>query len=115
MESSAQTQSFDGASEAAVSAGVAQQATVAHEYPRDMILALLARRAGDGTVCPSEVARALAAKDKTQKAADWRQAMPAVHAEVDRLLAEGLVRLNWKGEALTTRVGPYRIGRGERS
>ena len=39
--------------------------------------------------------------------------MPAVHHAVDTLVAEGLVRLSWKGKPLTTRTGPYRIGRSE--
>lgn len=37
--------------------------------------------------------------------------MPAVHSAVDSLVAEGLVRLSWKGEAIPVRDGPYRIGR----
>ncbi|WP_309547008.1 hypothetical protein [Sphingomonas sp. SUN019] len=37
--------------------------------------------------------------------------MPAVHAAVDQLVDEGLVRLSWKGRKLVTRAGPYRIGR----
>ena len=79
---------------------------------RDTTLALLASRAPDSTVCPSEVARALFAAGGTGSGlADWRDAMPAVHAAVDRLLVDGTVRLSWKGETLTTRVGPYRIGR----
>jgi hypothetical protein len=41
--------------------------------------------------------------------------MPMVHAMVDRLLAERLVRLSWKGKPLAARAGPYRIGRGARS
>ena len=44
----------------------------------------------------------------------WRDAMPAVHAAIDRLHAEGLIRLSWKGQALASRAGPYRIGRAER-
>jgi len=40
--------------------------------PRIVTLALLARRAPGATICPSEVARAIAP--------DWRGAMPAVHA-----------------------------------
>ena len=44
-------------------------------------------------------------------AADWRGEMARVHAAVDRLVADGAVRLSWKGEALTVREGPYRIGR----
>ena len=66
-------------------------------------LALLDRRAAGATICPSEVARAIA------PAADWRAAMPVVHAAVDGLLNDGTVQLSWKGEALATRDGPYRI------
>jgi len=72
------------------------------------ILALLAERRPDQTICPSEVARALAPDD-------WRAAMPAVHAAVDRLVRTGGVRLSWKGQPLAARAGPYRIGRPERS
>lgn len=71
-------------------------------------LTLLARRAADSTVCPSEVARAIAAAAGKP---DWRGEMPAVHAAIDRLVADGLVRLSWKGEAMPARDGPYRIGR----
>lgn len=73
---------------------------------RAATLALLARRAAGATICPSEVARALAAGTT-----DWRGAMPAVHAEVSRMAAEGLVRLSWKGAARHVDDGPYRIGR----
>ncbi len=38
--------------------------------------------------------------------------MPIVHSAVDGLVAEGLVRLSWKGEPLDERAGPYRIRRG---
>lgn len=76
---------------------------------RAAILALLGRRPEGATLCPSEAARALAAVAGTK---DWRQAMPAVHAAVDLLAADGLVRLSWKGEAMPLRRGPYRIGRG---
>jgi len=75
---------------------------------RSTTLALLAGRAADATVCPSEVARALAA---AAGRTDWRGKMPAVHAAIDRLAADGLVRLSWKGEAMPVREGPYRIGR----
>ena len=71
--------------------------------PRIVTLALLARRAPGATICPSEVARAIAP--------DWRDAMPAVHAAIDGLVGDGLVRLSWKRQPLTTRSGPYRIGR----
>lgn len=78
--------------------------TVAMTDPRAATLALLARRAPDATICPSEVARAIAA--------DWRAAMPDVHAAVDALVDAGLVRLSWKGRPMAARSGPYRIGRG---
>lgn len=72
---------------------------------RTAALALLAERRPDQTICPSEVARALAPKN-------WRAAMPTVHASVDALLSEGVITLRWKGRPLPARVGPYRIGRG---
>lgn len=71
-------------------------------------LALLAGRAEGATICPSEVARALAA---AAGKADWRGEMAGVHQAVDALVAEGLVRLSWRGEAKPVREGPYRIGR----
>ncbi len=71
---------------------------------RQTLLTLLAARAPDATVCPSEVARAMAA------GANWRAVMPAVHSAVDLLLAEGAIRLSWKGQRPSTRAGPYRIG-----
>ncbi|MDP1027606.1 DUF3253 domain-containing protein [Sphingomonas sp. KR1UV-12] len=74
---------------------------------RAATLALLAARAAEASVCPSEVARALTAGH----ADAWRDAMPAVHDAVDRLLAEGAVRLSWKGQPLSVRAGPYRISR----
>ena len=73
----------------------------------DVVLALLADRAEAATICPSEVARRLAADD----GAAWRDMMPAVHAAVDRLVREDRVRLSWKGRGMPGRHGPYRIGR----
>jgi hypothetical protein len=78
---------------------------------RATILALLARRAEGSTVCPSEVARAIAA---AAGLSDWRGAMPAVHSGIDAMVADGLLRRSWKGEALPVRDGPYRIGRAGR-
>jgi hypothetical protein len=73
---------------------------------RAAILSLLAARAPDATICPSEAARRLA------DAGDWRDAMPAVHAAVDALAADGLIVLSWKGRGMEQRSGPYRIARG---
>ena len=74
---------------------------------RAATLALLDARAPGATICPSEVARVLAGAGD----GDWRATMPAVHGTLDAMLAEGLVRLSWKGVALAARDGPYRIGR----
>jgi hypothetical protein len=72
----------------------------------DTILALLAKRRPGATICPSEVARRIWPSD----GADWRAAMPIVHAAVDRLLDQKRVVLSWKGSAMPDRTGPYRIG-----
>ena len=85
---------------------------------REATLALLAARASGATVCPSEVARALVASGAAAATSNWRDMMPAVHAAVDRLHAEGLIGLSWRGKMLTARDGPYRIrapGRDQRS
>lgn len=55
---------------------------------RDMTMMLLSARGRGATICPSEVARALAPND------DWRGAMPMVHAALDCLLADGLVEIS---------------------
>lgn len=70
---------------------------------RATVMALLAARAPGATICPSEAARAIA------PGPEWRGAMVQVHAAVDGLTAEGIVRLSWKGRALGQRSGPYRI------
>jgi hypothetical protein len=72
---------------------------------------LLATRAPGATICPSEIARQLAASGP---APDWRALMPTVHAAVDALVAEGQISLSWKGKALAARDGPYRIGMARR-
>ncbi len=72
-------------------------------------LTLLAARAADATVCPSEVARAMAASDPGAPA--WRDLMPLVHRGVDRLPGDDRVLLRWKGQALPARTGPYRIAK----
>jgi hypothetical protein len=78
---------------------------------RDLTLTLLAARAPGATICPSEVARASVADTGGSRAGTetWREAMPEVHAAIDRLLAERLVQLSWKGKLLAARDGPYRI------
>ncbi len=75
---------------------------------RAATLALLDRRAADATLCPSEVARALAGAAGSD---DWRDEMATVHAAIDDMVTDGLVRLSWKGVGMPVRDGPYRIGR----
>lgn len=70
---------------------------------RSATLALLEERSPDASICPSEVARAISPDG------EWRKAMPTVHAAIDALLGEGLVRISWKGKGLDSRTGPYRI------
>ncbi|WP_200938063.1 DUF3253 domain-containing protein [Sphingopyxis sp. Root1497] len=69
----------------------------------EAVLALLAARFPGGSVCPSEVARAIT------DGPNWRSTMPTVHAAIDGMLAKNLVQLSWKGEPLPLRKGPYRV------
>jgi hypothetical protein len=78
----------------------------------DLALAMLAARASEATICPSEVARAMVAEGVRPDSENWRDLMPAVHAAVDLLLGQGIIRLSWRGKLLSKRGGPYRIGRG---
>ena len=71
---------------------------------RDAIVKLLDERGADKTICPSEVARALAGTD-----GDWRSRMDEVHECVDGMADEGQIILSWKGRRLSKREGPYRI------
>lgn len=70
---------------------------------QDAVLALLADRSAEGSICPSEVARATSEED------NWRAAMPSVHAAVDELLRKRIIQISWKGRKLQSRAGPYRI------
>lgn len=72
-----------------------------------MTLDMLASRTPGTTICPTEVARRIARREKLDD--DWRNAMPLVHAAADELLAVGSVQLSWKGQPLPLREGPYRI------
>lgn len=67
---------------------------------------VLAHRRGRGkTLCPSEVARALAP-------GDWRALMPEVRRTADKLAAAGEVVVTQKGKVVSacTARGPIRIG-----
>jgi hypothetical protein len=72
------------------------------------IFALLAARAADGTICPSEVARALAGDEPA-----WRALMPEVRRVAAALAQAGSLRVTQLGDevdALAAR-GPIRLGR----
>ena len=69
------------------------------------IMRLLDRRGRGKTICPSEVARDIAAATDDE----WRPHMEAVHAAVDALAAQGSIALSWKGKPLAERRGAYRI------
>ncbi len=76
-----------------------------NEEAREATLTLLAQRAPGDTICRSEVARA------TTSGPAWPEAIPVVHAALDRLRGEFTVQLSWKGQPLAVRDGPYRIRR----
>ena len=74
----------------------------------ETIFALLGRRSGDATICPSEVARAMHSKES-----DWRASMPRVREAAGALAARGLLRVTRNGEEVdaTSQGGPIRLGR----
>ncbi|WP_353248622.1 DUF3253 domain-containing protein [Salinisphaera sp. T31B1] len=75
------------------------------------ILAAVAERGSGKTVCPSEVARALAAPKEASDA--WRDLMPAVRAVAADLCADGRLTVTQRGEPVDARRvrGPIRLGR----
>jgi len=86
--------------------------TLPEATPCDATLILLGSRSQTATVCPSEVARALA-KSRDGDDAHWRSFMPEVHAAADTMVKDGRVRMSWKGQACPVRAGPYRLHRGQ--
>ncbi len=73
----------------------------------DTILSMIAARAATATICPSEVARALA----TDEAA-WRELMPQIRGVAAHLAARGLLRVTRGGVVVdaTAPGGPIRLG-----
>lgn len=72
------------------------------------IFALLDRREASASICPSEVARALASDDVA-----WRALMPAVRQVAAALAAKGMLRVT-RGAAevdATSKGGPVRLRR----
>ncbi|MFD2239029.1 DUF3253 domain-containing protein [Aureimonas populi] len=75
---------------------------------RDTIETMVAARGADKTVCPSEVARALAGTDEKE----WRKLMAPIRAEAIRLADEARVEIRRKGRAVDPHAfkGIYRVG-----
>ncbi len=73
------------------------------------LVALLAARAGDASVCPSEVARAVGGEA-------WRSLMEPVRAAARRLVARGEVEVCQGGRVVdpSTARGPIRVRRTRR-
>jgi hypothetical protein len=105
VEAAAEARSHDVRPETEVRIDVASAA----------ILTLLADREPGATICPSKVARKIAGARSANYEADWRTAMPIVHAAVDNLVDQKNISLSWKGRALSARSGPYRIARANGS
>lgn len=84
---------------------------MAEADPHDIagtITALLADRGDEKTICPSEVARALAGSDETR----WRLLMKPIRAEAVRMADEGLLTVRRKGRIVDPHdfKGVYRLG-----
>ncbi|RJQ76627.1 DUF3253 domain-containing protein [Pseudonocardiaceae bacterium YIM PH 21723] len=78
--------------------------TEAPEQLRETILSLASARGPDSSLCPSEVARAVAD--------DWRPLLPQVRNEARALARAGRVRLTQRGRELDPDgewEGPIRI------
>ena len=74
----------------------------------ETIFGLLAQRDASASICPSEVARALAADD-----AGWRALMPEVRRVAAVLAQRGLLRVTRGADDVDARVpgGPVRLRR----
>jgi hypothetical protein len=74
----------------------------------DAILVLLAARAPSASICPSDVARAMAADEE-----GWRAKMPDIRRVAARLAAQGRVKVTRGKEEVDalSKGGPIRIRR----
>jgi hypothetical protein len=75
---------------------------------------LLADREPGSKICPSEVARKIAAEASANDKAERRTVMPIVHAVVDQLVDQN-ISLGRKGGGLSARFGANRIARANGS
>lgn len=81
------------------------------DIPRE-ILRLLAARAPEGSICPSDVARNLRREEGA-----WRALMPRIRDAARHMASEGVVVITRGGETLDPRArfgGPIRLRRGPR-
>jgi len=71
------------------------------------ILRLLAERGLGKTICPSEVARAVAGEER----ADWEPLMEPVRTAAARLVAQGKIVVTQRGRVVdgVTAKGPVRL------
>jgi hypothetical protein len=84
-----------------------READIAQEIRR-----LLAARAPDASICPSDVARSLRAHESA-----WRALMPRVRDAARQMARDGLVEIAQRGLALDPEArfqGPVRLRRGPR-
>jgi hypothetical protein len=73
----------------------------------EAIVALLALRPGDASICPSEAARRVAGED------EWRALMEPARAAARRLVARGTIEITQRGVPVdpSTAKGPIRLRR----
>ncbi len=70
---------------------------------------LLSGHAADGSICPSDVARALEADEDA-----WRALMLSVRIVAGRLASEGVIEVTQRGQPVEigSVIGPVRLRRG---
>ena len=82
--------------------------TTRDEQIAQTVYRLLAARAPEATICPSDAARALAGDEAT-----WRALMPEVRRIAAALVADGSLRVTQHGDDVDPLAarGPIRLGR----
>ena len=81
------------------------------------MLRLLRRRGPAKSLCPSEVARALGAKDPSEEGEGWRAWMPDIRQVAGELASAGILRVTQGGKtvAIASARGPIRLVLSEES
>ncbi len=81
------------------------------ERLEDALLDLLARRARDASVCPSEAARLVAGHGTDRDEDAWRPLMEPARMAARRLVARGHVEITQHGRVVdpSTAKGPVRV------